>query len=358
MTIPNKKLMLWLTALWLILACAPTAVTPVPTLDPDSINRLIAETADSSFTQTAAAMPVFEATSTSVSAPPTFTPEPTFTTVPVIVLSSPTTVPRVQYFRVKHDTQLEIYNYKSRTAASSWPAELPQTPETVPLFVDPKPAAGTYRTVVNGNWEIYIDALNNHNQKKLRFLKSDSTALFNGAGFPQLESLTMGGNLITLDAFQGQWGQVHTMDYREPGSLKEVNYVTRPDLVHKFVVVGWSRKTKKTYWATTPQGDLYWPLVTSKPVWIPLERLEAFPNLPMEVTAKTTQKIRKEPATDSRSIGREFKEGETGTIMEYYPSASNVWGKLRDGGWIALLLNSGYPTSWSMQTSPPPPPVE
>ena len=290
MTVPYKKLLLWLTTLLLILACAPATVTPAPTLDSNSINLLIAQTANSSFTQTAAAMPVFEITPTSVSAS-TFTPEPTFTTVPLIVLSSPTTVPRVQYFRVKHDSQLAMYSYRSRTASSDWPAELAQTPETVPLFVDPKLATGTHRTVVNGNWEIYIDALNNNNQKKLRFLKSDSTALFNGAGFPQLESLTMGGNVITLDAFQGQWGKVHTIDYSNPGSLKEVNYVTRPDLVHKFVVVGWSRRTKKTYWATTPQGDIYWPLVASKPVWIPLERLEAFPNLPMEVTAKTTQPI-------------------------------------------------------------------
>src|SRR4030095_10565450 len=110
---PNKKLLFWSTILILILACAPATVTPSPTLDPNSINVLIAQTANSAFTQTAAAVPVFEATSTFI---PTFTPEPTFTTVPLIVLSSPTTIPRIQYFRVKHDTQLAIYNYKSRTA--------------------------------------------------------------------------------------------------------------------------------------------------------------------------------------------------------------------------------------------------
>jgi hypothetical protein len=299
-------------------------------------------------------MPVFEATSTSVSFP-TFTPESTFTTVPLIVLSSPTSIPHTQYFRVKHDSQLALYRYKSRTADDNlWHGESEQTPETVPLFAAPKPASGTQRTTVDGNWEIYINALNNNNAKKLIFLKSDSTALFNGAGFPQLESLTMGGNVITLDELQGGWGRVHTIDYINPGALKDVDYVTRPDLVHKFVLVGWSRRSKQTYWANTIHGDIYWPLVSIKPVWIELERLEPFPILPMEVTATTTQKIRKQPEAGSPTSGKELKEGEMVTIMEYYPSASNVWGKVREGGWIALLLYGQYPTSWRMETRPPP----
>ena len=353
MTVPNKKILIWLTFVLLILACAPATVTPVPTLDPNSINFVIAQTANAALTQTAAARPVIETTSTVASAP-TFTPESTFTSVPLIVLSSPTTIPRTQYFRVKHDSQLARYNYQSRTANSDWGGLGAQTPETVPLFVAPKLASGTHRTVVNGNWEIYINALNNNSEKKLRFLKSDSTALFNGAGFPQLESLTMGGNVITLDEVLGSWGRVHTIDYVDPGTLKEVDYVTRPDLVHKFVVVGWSRRSKQTYWATTPQGDIYWPLVASKPIWIEMERLEAFPVLPMDVTAATTQKIRKEPKIDSPLNGRELKVGEIGRIMEYYPSASNVWGKLQEGGWVALLLYGQYPTTWGMATIPPP----
>lgn len=353
MTIPGRKLLLWALGLLLILACAPTALTPAPTLDPNSINLIIAQTANASFTQTAAAVPALQAAATFISYP-TFTPEPTFTNVPLIVLSSPTTIPRTQYFRVKHDSQLARYNYQSRTAASDWGYPGEQTPEVVPLFVDPILGSGTHRTVVNGNWEIYIDALNKHNQKKLIFLKSDSTALFNGAGFPQLESLTMGGNVITLDEIVVGWGRVHTIDYANPGILREMDFVTRPDLVHKFTIVGWSRKTKQTYWAKPKQGDVYWPLVSSKPVWIQMERLEAFPTLPMEVFANSTQDIRKNPEIDSPLNGRKFKEGESARIMEYYPSGSNVWGKLQQGGWIALLLNSKYHTSWSMATLPPP----
>jgi hypothetical protein len=347
----NKRFLGWATALVLILACAPAAVTPSAPLDANSINLIIAQTANAAFTQTAAVVPVAAATYVSY---PTFTPEPTFTTVPLIVLSSPTTLPRVQYFRVKHDHQLALYNYRSRTAASDWGYPGEQTPEVVPLFVDPQLATGTHRTVVDGNWEIYINALNNNNKDKLRFLKSPSTALFNGAGFPQLESLTMGGNVITLDEIRAGWGRVHTIDYASPGMLRDMDYVTRPDLVHKFTIVGWSRRTQQTYWANTVQGDIYWPLVSSRPVWIQLERLEPFPILPMQVTATASQDIRKNPEIDSALNGRKFKEGETGRIMEYFPSGPNVWGKLQEGGWVALLLNSKFPTTWSMVTFPPP----
>ena len=352
LTTHGNKWQLWPLLLILILACAPTVVTPVAPLDSNSLDLLIAQTANASFTQTAAAVPVLQAGPTSVYLP-TFTPEPTFTTVPLIVLSSPTTLPHVQYYRVKHDSQLALYNFQSRTASSNWGLGA-QTPEVVPMFLEAKFSSGTHRTVVDGNWGIYIDALNNHSEKKLKFLKSDSTALFNGAGFPQLESLTMGGNIITLDEIINGWGKVHTFDYANPGMIRELNYMTNPDLVHKFTIVGWSRKTKQTYLARPAQGDIYWPLVSSKPVWIQMERLEAFPVLPMEVVASTKQDIRKEPKVDSPLNGRKFREGETGKIMEYYPSGPNVWGKLQEGGWIALLLDSRYPTSWSMATYPPP----
>ena len=135
--------------------------------------------------------------------------------------------------------------------------------------------------------------------------------------------------------------------------------MTRPDLVHKFVVVGWRKETKTTFWINSPQGALYWPLVSGRPVWIQLERLEPFPTLPMSVTANTTQAIRKLPELDSPLTGLELSKDVPARIVEYFPSGSNVWGRLEAGGWIALLLYQGggvkYLTNWSMATVPPPP---
>lgn len=267
-----------------------------------------------------------------------------------------------EYYRVKHDSQLAIYNYESRTADESWAGIGPQTPEIVPLFVAPKLSAGTHRTKVGGEWEILINALNKNDDARLRYLKSRTTALFNSSGFPQLESLTMGGNIIKLVEIQGKWGRVYTLDHGQPPDAEEVNYMTRPDLVHKFVVVGWKQKNEETVWVNPPRGDLYWPLVSSRPVWIPLENLEKFPDLPLVLTANGTVYIQLTPGSDNKPSGSRLSTGQSAKVVEYYPSASSVWGRLSTGGWIALLWypakdgESQYPTSWTMETVPPPPP--
>jgi hypothetical protein len=359
MHLHTKKLLLWFAAFALIIACVPSMAAPIPvsTLDGDAINTYIAQTADAAAIRTAS-VPTLTATATLRS---TSTPIPTYTLVGTLIPPTPLPISHTNYYRIKHDTELALYNYKSRTAGPGWPeAYGAQTPEIERLFVGLSTNSGSNRTTLNGSWAQYIDLLNDYNAKKLSFLKSDSTALFNGAGFPQLESLTMGGNVITLDEIQGGWGRVHTFDYRSPGALKTLNYKNAPDLIHKFVLVGWSRKTKSSYFSNPPRGDVYWPLVSDKPVWIPLEFLESFPILPDTIVMKEKQPVREQPALDSRSVS-EIAAETTVTIINYYPSGSDVWGQLSSGGWIELLAHQKgavtYPTSWSMETLPPIPPA-
>lgn len=357
------KIYLWLIALALILACAPAGVTPVPPLDPNAVQLFMQQTAAAASTQTQRAIPTLTATATFTSTPRnTFTPEATFTPFQTFVLPSPQNQTQtVQYFRVKHDNQLALYNFKSRTAGPNW-GYLEQTPEILPMFTDPSEGSGTHRTPVSGAWEIYIDALNGNKNGKLIYLKSSGTALFNGAGFPQMESLTMGGNIITLEAIQNGWGRVHTMDFSQPGNANIENYFTRPDLVHKFVLVSWSSKNKTTIWPNTPKGDIYYPFVTRNDVWVQMERLEPFPVLPMVVSAVETQDIRIAPKLDSELTNTKLEEGRTTTIIQYSPSGSVVWGQLQSGGWILLFSYTSegptYFTTWSMATLPPNQPVE
>jgi len=279
----------------------------------------------------------------------------------LFLLLSCTPKPKLTYYRVKHDSQLKIYDYRSRTADNDWGGVGPQTPEVVPLFTRPKSTSGTLRTKMNGDWENFINALNNNNESKLRYLKADNTALFNSAGFPQLESLTMGGNIIMLDEILGTWGRVHTLNPVQITEIEKINYITSPSLVHKFVVVGWREETRETYWTNPPKGDMYWPLVAGRSVWIPLELLEEFPELPMVITANTSVYIQKTPDMLNNPSESSMSAGESATVVEYYPSGSNVWGRLKSGGWIALLWYPArddlqYPTSWKMETLPPPPP--
>ena len=63
----KKKFGLWLAALAFIMSCAPvfsTAPQPVPGINPDEINLIIAQTANAASTQTARALPTSTATET------------------------------------------------------------------------------------------------------------------------------------------------------------------------------------------------------------------------------------------------------------------------------------------------------
>lgn len=356
MTSLRLKLLFCLTTLSLLLGCTPSLglPTPIPPLDPNAIGTFMVQTANVASTQTVAA---FTSTPTLTSTPRnTATPEPSLTPPPTYLFPSPSPYAPVSslYYRVKHDDQLARYNYKSRTYDENSQGHLRQAPEVVPLFLEPKLTTGTGRTTLDGAWETYLDALHDNDAVRIRYVKGIKTGLFNTAGFPQLESLTMGGNIITLIRVQGDWGLVNTMPYAGPPSAAEVNYFTRPDWVHKFTVVSWRRSTKTTLVIRPPKGDIYWPLVSRRPVWIQMERVEPFPILPMTVTVRKKLYIQTTPGPSVEKTGRVLAEGESVTLMEYYPSGSNVWARLQTGGWIPIMLYPQYTTSWSMETMPPP----
>lgn len=92
MTAPRKtKLFVWLTALALIMACAPSLATPmVPTVNPGAVNTFIAQTVNAASTQTAASMPSLTPSPTITPTVVTETPLPTATATFIFVLASPT----------------------------------------------------------------------------------------------------------------------------------------------------------------------------------------------------------------------------------------------------------------------------
>jgi len=357
MTSSRIRLLICFITLSLLIGCMPSFATPtpIPPLDPNAIGTFMVQTAEAASAQTLAAMPTIPATATFTLTPRnTFTPEPSFTPATPFLFPTSTPYLQSQYYRVKHDAQLAMYNYESRTLDSNSESLRDQTPEVVPLFLQPKQTAGTGRTNLSGGWEVFVDALNDNDEGRIRYLKGTRSALFNTAGFPQLESLTMGGNVVTLGTIQGDWAQVNTLSGGPP-SAATVNYVTRPDVIHKFVVVGWKRSTKSTILVNPPKGDIYWPLVSGRPLWIQMERLERFPALPMTVTVNKDVYIQSQPGPRVEDSGPQLSAGASTTITAYYPSASNMWGRLPTGGWIPLLLYPQYTTSWKMETIPPPP---
>jgi hypothetical protein len=87
----KTKLLVWVTALALVMACVPSLATPsVPTLDPGAVNTFIAQTVNAAATQTAASRPSLTPSPTLTPTVNTETPSPTATATVIFVLSTPT----------------------------------------------------------------------------------------------------------------------------------------------------------------------------------------------------------------------------------------------------------------------------
>jgi hypothetical protein len=87
----KTKLLVWVTALALVMACVPSLASPaVPTLDPGAVNTFIAQTVNAAATQTAASRPSLTPSPTITPTVSTETPSPTPTATVIFVLSTPT----------------------------------------------------------------------------------------------------------------------------------------------------------------------------------------------------------------------------------------------------------------------------
>ncbi|MDQ2693692.1 MAG: NBR1-Ig-like domain-containing protein [Chloroflexota bacterium] len=89
----KPTLLIWVTALTLVMACVPTVATPaVPTVDPGVVSTFIAETVNAASTQTAAALPSATPSPSITPIQDTETPSPMPTPTVLIVLPSLTPV--------------------------------------------------------------------------------------------------------------------------------------------------------------------------------------------------------------------------------------------------------------------------
>jgi hypothetical protein len=89
----KTKLFVWVTALALIMACAPALGTPsVPTVDPGAVGTFIAQTVNAASTQTAASIPTLTPSPTATPTQNTETPSPTPTATVIFILASSTPI--------------------------------------------------------------------------------------------------------------------------------------------------------------------------------------------------------------------------------------------------------------------------
>lgn len=190
------------------------------------------------------------------------------TRVNLTVAGQPVTVqvqePAGNLWQVRGDEELEEFGYKSRTIAPDWSGVGLQTPSVFRFSPEPIAKPGDYRVDVSA-WAGVFTGLQGEtdlDDPRTRYLVADWTALFNRTGWPKLQYLTMSRNYLRGEQ-AGDYLKFETLRVDQVGLAAGMTYLSHPHFIHRFDVVGWSRAYEKTYhtW-TTPQGFLYWPLVT------------------------------------------------------------------------------------------------
>jgi hypothetical protein len=131
-----------------------------------------------------------------------------------------------------------------------------------------------------------------------------------------------------------------------------LNYEDTPWLVNAFTAVTKEGSLKKTV-----GKDVVFPnLGRPDAGWVPKERVEYFSALPANLSVVSPVNIRKGPGLTYEVIGG-YARGDSCVVTEYQPRGSNVWGKVGQDRWIALVYTnqagSRYYTNWRMETNPP-----
>lgn len=257
----------------------------------------------------------------------------------------------VRYARLLHDFQW--MKYPSRTRTPGW-VGLRSTPETVPLWVSPGKNSTKDDIPLSKPWKDYLRSLND--DRGYKFITWPPAGWFNKNQHP--DTLGFGGNVVEVLDIEGSSARVKTFDPAEDAPDASIwNYEQHPELVHKFTVITYSGAV-----INPAEGiDSYIFLLGRKPMYIPLNRLELFPQLPrtVKVNALTLPWLLVKDAPGGKKIDKVLPL-ESVTVHEYAVRGSLVWGRT-DKGWIALcwyptVNNCRYFTSWRMKTIPAIPP--
>lgn len=259
----------------------------------------------------------------------------------------------MRYARLLHDYQW--MKFKSRTVTPGWNG-LSSTPETVPLFTSAGARGAKDDLQLGMDWTEFLKSINSPGAFK--FIMWPPAGWFNKN--KNADTLSFGGNIVQVREISKSSARVETLELEERApEPQHFNFESRPDLVHKFTVI-----TRQGAVINPANGmDVYMFIIGRKPMYIPLNRLEFFPKLPVDITIKTTTVpwllVKDAPGSSGKVVDRMLPLQKF-TVHEYAPRGTYVWGRT-DKGWIALcwypkIGTLRYFTSWQMKTIPPVPP--
>lgn len=261
------------------------------------------------------------------------------------------------YARCKSDLDTAWWNYSSRSSRVNWhkrdrKGTWGNPPATVSL--SKHPAGHTKdRFRMPKKWLSFAADLNGG--KKSRSFKAlmRKSAGWNNVGSrtnPKIESLAWWGSVLEIVEFQGKYARIKTLHFKsKPPNPKAFNYQSHPELFHQFTAIS---KSGKMY--LLAKGYRAFSIALSRgPLWVPMDRIELFPELPMKVVIQVRKlNVRENPTLRSKRLSQFSRKEET-TIREYAVRGRDVWGKT-EKGWIAISLGKRpkHFTSWSMKTRP------
>jgi hypothetical protein len=262
-----------------------------------------------------------------------------------------------RYARLKHDFQLEEFGYSRRENP------LKVTPETVPL--NSRPAEGKGPALrLSQEWYEFVGQINS--AQGFRIATGASTGWVNeGWGerdTPLVQSLTMGGNVVVVRKTTDDYGRLLAFEGDQPApDARRFNYAEAPQYVQKFTCIAAQKKILNP----ANGADCYFPLIGAGELWVPLRRLEWFPELPAKVQVLGSSFLRSSPKKSYLNVVGGLYGTQLVTLRGYAVRASHVWGYVTTqrgkSGFLALLWYPNaaalhYLTSWRMETVPPLPP--
>lgn len=171
---------------------------------------------------------------------------------------------------------------------------------------------------------------------------------------PVAATVAFCGNVVKVLQITNGFAEIETFKMDDmPPDPALYNHNLTPHLSHRFTIVN----SKQQLYKGGAGVDAFVPLITNGPSCIPVEMLEPFPELPREIKVLPTilmgLSLCSTPTHASNVTGL-VKANETMKLMEYAPRAGNVWGKVvtqsEQTGWVSLLWENQYLTSWEMQT--------
>ncbi len=235
--------------------------------------------------------------------------------------------------------------------------DLSSCPETVALMRQPREGTKDEAPLFPG-FKRFVAAINPDGGKYVMtgpagWLNSNEAA----------DTIGFAGDAVEIADHNKHWYQVLSLfNFRdETPDPKAVNYQNGDPRVQKFTVV-----TRDGKMRNPGKGlDAYTLVIARGALFIQKERVELFPQLPMEVTITDPMgvRVRSGPGIEFGMV-KELSWGAQALITEYQLRGSSVWGRLeKHHHWIALewwpepsYRDPLFFTSWKMETRPPIPP--